>query len=48
MKHKSTGTLFDCRKSAIIIMGHYRYEKFLKQGEFEFIENNNKINKLNQ
>ena len=35
---KPTGQLFENRKQAIIAMGHSRYCKFLKQGEFIFID----------
>lgn len=39
--HKETGTKFNSRKDAIILMGEQRYKKFLSNGEFEFTNNNN-------
>ena len=36
--HKRTGTVFENRKNAIILMGQNRYKKFLKDSEFLFIE----------
>lgn len=35
--HKPTGQAFENRKQAIILMGHARYNKFLRQGDFIFI-----------
>lgn len=34
--HKPTGTFFENRKNAIIIMGHKRYCQSLKKKEFDF------------
>ena len=34
---KPTGQVFENRRQAIIAMGHRRYEKFLKNGDFIFI-----------
>lgn len=39
--HKPTGHKFENRKQAIILMGHKRYEMFLKNGDFEFINDPN-------
>ncbi len=39
MIHKPTGIKFENRKQAIEIMGHTRYNKFLKNKEFIFIDN---------
>lgn len=39
MIHKSTGIKFENRKQAIEIMGHTRYNRFLKNKEFIFIDN---------
>lgn len=40
--HKRTGTVFSNRKNAIILMGQNRYRRFLKDSEFEFIEDKSK------
>lgn len=36
-KLKTTGTIFENRKEAIKIMGQSRYNRFLRNKEFEFI-----------
>jgi hypothetical protein len=35
-KHKQTGITFENRKQAVILMGEMRYKKFLNNGEFEW------------
>lgn len=38
--HRKTGTIFTNRKNAVIVMGQSRYRRFLKDGEFDFEDNN--------
>lgn len=40
--HRKTGTVFENRKNAVIIMGQNRYKRFLKDNEFLFIDENEK------
>lgn len=41
MIHRETGVIFKNRRDAVIIMGEARYNRFLSQGEFEFVDNPN-------
>lgn len=40
--HKPTNTAFENRKQAISVMGTSRYNRSLKNKEFEFIDKNKK------
>lgn len=42
--HKPTNTYFDNRKNAIIVMGHRRYCKALKNKDFDWENDENRQN----
>ena len=39
IKHKKTGIIYESRKDAKSRMGHYEYERALKEREFIFLTN---------
>jgi len=41
IKHKKTGIIYENRKEAKSRMGHYEYDRALKEREFIFLTDNN-------